>query len=532
MNEKRKISGRKVLQVLTTLVLVAATVVAILSASGRQDAARIKNMNVHIRNSAHKFISEQDVKNMLLTGRHIELTQMPLSKLDVKAMERILQANPWVQEAQVYVDNNRTLQVHVTQRTPLARLFDQTGNSYYLDAALQAMPLSTGYVPYASVVTNVPLLRDDSASKALKGQIVALVQYIEKDNFWNAQISQIMLTDDRAFELVPVLGKQRIVFGDTAQMDRKFHNLFAFYTKVLNRVGWDKYDTLDLRFEGQVVAAPALQWKMPPDRAMSNMNWVKSIMDSTTMQDNDERSEVFATMNASLAAANKRQQRRLQQQQEQTQPAPSQPVATAATAPQSPNNAPATATAPQSPNRAPVTSVVATPPPAPVAKPKPTPPPTAKNTTPTTTKRKLPPPAATVVNAGKALPKKITRPQATQPTPNNRTTAPGATVINAGKALPKKITSPAPVSVGKIRNTPTPISAVTEAHTVIKPQAAPKKKTPPPPRKKKTNNNNNNTTTPKTTRPPATPQAPRKTTTPQPKPNNDQTSPKYIYQGN
>ncbi|MBS1689581.1 MAG: hypothetical protein JSS96_12715, partial [Bacteroidetes bacterium] len=72
---------------------------------------------------------------------------------------------------------------------------------------------------------------------------------------------------------------QRILLGDTARLAEKFDNLFLFYKNILNRVGWDKYETLDLRFKDQVVASPALPWKAPVDKAMSNMNWVKSIID-------------------------------------------------------------------------------------------------------------------------------------------------------------------------------------------------------------------------------------------------------------
>src|SRR6202007_1988325 len=114
------------------------------------------------------------------------------------------------------------------------------------------MPLSRNYVYYTTVVTNVPGINNDSVGWSLRQQIVDLVNTIQADSFWCAQVSQVIVDSNATFELVPVLGDQRIIFGDTSRMKDKFNNLFLFYKNVLNRIGWDKYETLDLRFKGQV----------------------------------------------------------------------------------------------------------------------------------------------------------------------------------------------------------------------------------------------------------------------------------------
>ena len=64
-----------------------------------------------------------------------------MDQVDERAMEAILQSNPWVKDAQVFTDAARVLHVSVTQRVPVVRIFEQDGNSYYLDAALQAVGL-------------------------------------------------------------------------------------------------------------------------------------------------------------------------------------------------------------------------------------------------------------------------------------------------------------------------------------------------------------------------------------------------------
>jgi cell division protein FtsQ len=308
MNFKRKISVRKVLQLSLTVVAGTACVIAILSASSMRTNKKLAGVDIRIKNDQYHFIDKGQVMDMLFRDRNINPANLEMKKLDANQMERILDSNPWVADAQVYVDNKQQLHISLTQRVPVARLFEQNGNSYYLDHTLKQMPLSDKYIHYTTVVTNVPLLKDDSASNAMKGEIVALVKHIDRDTFWSAQVSQVIVTDDRKFELVPVLGNHRILFGDTTGMNNKFNNLFAFYKKILNKIGWDKYEVLDIRFDGQVVASPALPWKKPADNAMANMNWVKSIIGNDPKPAESDTTNVIIAntiVSPTLAAANK-----------------------------------------------------------------------------------------------------------------------------------------------------------------------------------------------------------------------------------
>jgi len=280
MSNSRKISVRKIIQTLVTLLAVTGCTMAMLSADRQQRKRTVRDVKLKISGpDGVQFLTEDVVRQTLFTTRHLDPRKVAVARLDERSMEAILQSNPWVRDAQVFTDAERVMHVHVTQRVPVVRLFEEDGNSYYLDTALKAMPLSARYTHYAPVVTGVPHLQNDSVGNVTKGTILSLVRYITHHSFWKDQISQMVMRGDGGFELVPVLGRQRIIIGDTARLDDKLGNLFAFYRQVQNKVGWDRYETIDLRYEGQVVASPALPWKAPVDRAISNMNWLKAIMD-------------------------------------------------------------------------------------------------------------------------------------------------------------------------------------------------------------------------------------------------------------
>ncbi|MBS1773506.1 MAG: hypothetical protein JST82_11660 [Bacteroidetes bacterium] len=323
MEGKRKISWRRILQATVTLVMTVTCIVALLSAARLQDIEKIKGIDIVIRNEKYKFIDKDQLKAMLASDKHVDVNKMTIGKLNAHQIETLVAANPWVASSQVYVGNDKIVHINVTQRIPVARLFDQAGNSYYLDHTLKAMPLSDRYIHYTTAVTNVPLMKDDSAGNALKAQIVAVVKYIEHDSFWSAQVSQVIFTDDHTFEIVPVLGNQKILIGDTSRLSEKFDNLFAFYKKVLNRIGWDKYEVIDARYAGQVVASPALPWKAPIDQALSNMNWVKSII-GNDMPDAD--SVALKPSSTAVVASAKPVVKPAQAMQPQPKPTPVVPI--------------------------------------------------------------------------------------------------------------------------------------------------------------------------------------------------------------
>jgi cell division protein FtsQ len=286
--QKRKISVRKVLQVLLTLVVTVGCVIAISSASHKEIIKTLTGLDIHIKNDKHKFVDAQLVRKDILAN-YPDVIHMPVNKVNIDVIEQKLKKNPWVANAQVYIDNKRMMHVNITQRVPVARIFEESGASYYIDGTMSIMPVSDRYVYYTTVVTGVPPIQNnkisDSANKSLMSQITYLVKKIERDSFWSAQVSQINMTTDRSFEIVPVLGDQRIVLGDTSRLDEKLENLFTFYKRVLSRVGWDKYEVLDLRYKGQVVASPALEWKMPAG-AINELQWVETIKSKSAYNSN------------------------------------------------------------------------------------------------------------------------------------------------------------------------------------------------------------------------------------------------------
>lgn len=87
--------------------------------------------------------------------------------------------------------------------------------------------------------------------------LLGFLKRINNSDFWHAEVVQILLSGggDRRMELkfVPRSGNFVVDLGAPSDYDTKLSNLYRFYHKGLDNVGWDKYRSISLRYEGQVV---------------------------------------------------------------------------------------------------------------------------------------------------------------------------------------------------------------------------------------------------------------------------------------
>jgi cell division protein FtsQ len=45
------------------------------------------------------------------------------------------------------------------------------------------------------------------------------------------------------------------LLGDAHDLDEKFRKLFAFYRYGLNKIGWNKYSIINIKFKNQVICS-------------------------------------------------------------------------------------------------------------------------------------------------------------------------------------------------------------------------------------------------------------------------------------
>lgn len=289
MPAKNKYTFKKVLAVAVWGLLLTGTVVLLVAAISKKNIEKISGIEINISGvQDNYFVDKSDVLDILKKVNGKELQKATVSSCDLSEMENRLQKNDWIRRAEMFFDNNNVLQIKITEREPIARIFTISGASFYIDSFLTRLPLSEKFSARLPVFTNFPtevriLKKGDSI---LLNDIKVLSQYIGSNPFWMAQIEQIDVTPNGGFELIPKLGNQIIRFGNSNNYKEKFNKLLCFYKKVQTRVGWNKYSVIDIQFRNQVVGVNRDAAEIKSD-SLRTIQVMKNIIEEAKRNAND-----------------------------------------------------------------------------------------------------------------------------------------------------------------------------------------------------------------------------------------------------
>ena len=198
------------------------------------------------------FIEGSDVVERLDAGPYGALVGQSVDALDLQALERFVEADPFVQKADLHTDFEGRLRVSVEQATPVLRVHDRRGADYYYADDGSVLPLSKRGAARVPVLTGDvrPFARALADSTAAEPYVLA--RALAADELYGPLIEQIEMRDG-AYTLVPKLGRTSYLLGDLTDLPGKLHRLRAFLETVTPQAGFDAYRRVDLRYDGQVV---------------------------------------------------------------------------------------------------------------------------------------------------------------------------------------------------------------------------------------------------------------------------------------
>lgn len=253
----KKISIRKVMVALSWMLVAAIILVALIAAINKTNDDSCAGVKVDIKGTGtDRFIDKSDVLALMGAKTAGSFKGKQMSSIDLRELETAIQKNPWVRDAELYFNSERELEVLVKERTPVARVFTAAGQSWYLDTAGAYLPLTVGKPAVRlPVFTGMPekLMKKRRGDSSLIVRVLGIVDCLKEDDFWKAQIAQIVYTPEKRIELVPMIGTHRILFGDGHDANLKFRRLKTFYSEVLAKTGLDYYHTIDVGFANQIV---------------------------------------------------------------------------------------------------------------------------------------------------------------------------------------------------------------------------------------------------------------------------------------
>jgi len=234
---------KKYIKHLKTLVFITLLGLLFGFSSMRNNMKKINDVEVKFVNGDNLFITYEMVNKLLIQNYGL-LKSQPKETIILSSLESVLQSNEMIEDADVFLTVDGKLCASLKQKTPIARVNDE-GVAYYLDSKGAKMPLSSNYS------ARVPIV--DGVNGKDHSKIYMLAKLIYNDEFLHQQIIGIDQNENEEFVLKTRVGGQKIELGGLNKLDLKFKKLKAFYQKKLKDKTLANYQTIDLRFNDQVV---------------------------------------------------------------------------------------------------------------------------------------------------------------------------------------------------------------------------------------------------------------------------------------
>jgi cell division protein FtsQ len=226
-------------------------------AERKQGGSVCKNISVEINNlNENHFLDEADVLQ-LVEGSGETIKGIGINRINLKQIEKKLKYDKHILDAELFGDLKGNLIVNVELRRPIARIVQKDAPDAYIAKDGVIMPVSEKYTSRVVLISGYvkPLLESEDLNKTEEGkQLMEMIEYVNADRFWSAQVAQLDIERDGKINIFPQVTGQRVEFGRAENIETKFKKLMIFYKEILPTRGWTKYERVNLEYEGQVIA--------------------------------------------------------------------------------------------------------------------------------------------------------------------------------------------------------------------------------------------------------------------------------------
>ena len=239
---KNKRFSKKLMLNIKLILLLGLVVFLSISSSVRNDSRFLVSNQVEFKNSEQPLISEETVNNLLILNKGT-VKNIRKDALDLNSIESVLDKNPYIRDANVYVSVNGEVGVDVLQKTPLARV--QTSESFYIDEEGKMMPTSTNFS------VRVPLVTGEVTKMNLP-DVFKIVKSIDSDPFFKKEIVGVVVSKNK-YTLLLREFDFLIDFGTSENAELKLNNFKAFYKKAIKDETIKIYNSVNLQIASQVI---------------------------------------------------------------------------------------------------------------------------------------------------------------------------------------------------------------------------------------------------------------------------------------
>lgn len=204
------------------------------------------DIELSIKDSEHgDFINAEEIFGILKRNKLFPLEEK-LSKISVSKIEDQLKKHPLIDHIDAYKTPSGKIGIRIYQRVPKIRI-DSNNGAYLIDNKRGIMP------PNTRCAADLPIATGNITKELAQHGLYDFINYLEEDSFWKNQISQVHVVKESRIELIPRVGDHTIILGDLNNYEDKLNRVRTFYNKVLNEIGWNKYKTINVEIDNQII---------------------------------------------------------------------------------------------------------------------------------------------------------------------------------------------------------------------------------------------------------------------------------------
>jgi cell division protein FtsQ len=257
---------KRILYISGMVILIAGTIFLPAFTDREHQAKYYSGFYIEILNASDEDMITLDEIRDLIDRNFGEIEGTPVNAINLAELEDVVLRNPYVSACEVYQTIDGGLFMKALVRKPLVRIINEDLQQYYLDHNGFVMPISRAHpshVPIANGHISDRYVSIDKSERPLSSfsdtsilqQIYPVAWYLARDEFLSAFIDQIYINEHKEIELVPKIGSQQIILGSSEDAQEKLENLKTFYRKVMNKMDWEVYKTISLKYKNQIVCS-------------------------------------------------------------------------------------------------------------------------------------------------------------------------------------------------------------------------------------------------------------------------------------
>jgi len=208
--------------------------------------------------------SEEAIKTNILESMPALIGQST-KKIKLEELEKHVELNNRLSHVKAFLNLNGVISIKAQPRKAVIRIFDAKGKNLYLGSEqvlmnnssyhTQRIIVASGHITHLSSAERKQVLSGEKSLPSIYNDLYEIANYIHEDDFLEALIDQIYVNKNQELELTPKVGVRKIYFGKAENIAEKLENLKAFYIEGKNKIDWQKYQSINIKYKNQIVCS-------------------------------------------------------------------------------------------------------------------------------------------------------------------------------------------------------------------------------------------------------------------------------------